>query len=173
MKIIPIYDFTTASGSFTPADEASFRQDVQTAINIFSATFTNDITLTLNVGFGSINGRLMKPEDGENGGLGAPNAAVLVTYSQLRDRLLTSGQPGFFNAANLPAGDSINGMSNFWVSSSQAKALGLPLEDPGLVDGSIGFAVGALGVGTERIAAILHENWARHGPHPEQRRFPR
>jgi hypothetical protein len=157
MKIIPIFDFTTASGSFTPADEASFRQDVQTAINIFSATFTNDITLTLNVGFGSINGRLMKPEDGENGGLGAPNAAVLVTYSQLRDRLLTSGQPGFFNAANLPAGDSINGMSNFWVSSSQAKALGLPLEDPGLVDGSIGFAVGAFGVGTERIAAILHE----------------
>ena len=159
MKIIPQYDFTTASGSFTPADEASFRQDVQTAINIFDATFTNDITLTLNVGFGSINGRLMKPEDGENGGLGAPNAnaVVLVTYSQLRDRLMTSGQPGFFNAANLPAGDSINGMSNFWVSSSQAKALGLPLNDPGLVDGFIGFAVGAFGVGTERIAAILHE----------------
>jgi hypothetical protein len=35
--------------------------------------------------------------------------------------------------------------------------LGLPLNDPGLVDGFIGFAVGAFGVGTERIAAILHE----------------
>jgi len=171
MIIRPNYDFTTASGSFTPADAASFQQDFDTAINIFSATFTNDIILTLDVGFGSIgtqtfdsNGapsitrRKMTPTEG---GLGAPNAVVLVTYSDLRTALRNNGQPGFFNAANLPAGDSINNMSNFWVTSSQAKALGLPLQNPGLVDGIIGINItsdkGGFTPGPERIAAILHE----------------
>jgi hypothetical protein len=172
MKIIPQYDFTTASGSFTPADEASFRQDVQTAINIFDATFTNDITLTLNVGFGSINGRLMKPEDGENGGLGAPNAVVLVTYSQLRDRLMTSGQPGFFNAVNLPAGDSINGMSNFWVSSSQAN-FGAPPQRPGPRRRLHRLRRRGFRRWHREDSRHPTRNQARHGPHPEQRRFPR
>jgi len=170
MQIIPNYDFTTG-GPFTPGQMASFTQDVQTAINIYNATFTNDITLTLDVGFGSIgtqtfdsNGvpsitrRKMTPTEG---GLGAPNAVVLVTYSDLRTALRNNGQPGFFNAANLPAGDSINNMSNFWVTSSQAKALGLPLQNPGLVDGIIGINItsdkGGFTPGPERIAAILHE----------------
>jgi hypothetical protein len=170
MKIIPNYDFTTASGSFTPADEASFEEDVRTAINIFDATFTNDITLTLDIGFGSIGTETLvngvpsithRKMTATEGGLGAPNAVGLVTYSQLRTALLTNGQPGFFNAANLPAGDSINNMSNFWVTSSEAKALGLPLQRPGLVDGFIGINIktdkGGFTPGPDRIAAILHE----------------
>src|SRR5262249_9878156 len=175
MKIIPNYDFTTASGSFTPADEASFEEDVQTAINIFDATFTNDITLTLNVGFGSFS-ELTYNNDGvvsitprkmtaKEGGLGNVNfdAAVLLSYSQLRTALRAFGQPGFFNDANLPAGDSINNMSNFWVSSSIAAALGLanPNRPPGTPDGFIGINIfsanGGFAPGRARIHAILHE----------------
>jgi len=82
MKIIPNYDFTTASGSFTPADEASFEEDVRTAINIFDATFTNDITLTLDIGFGSIGTETLvngvptithSKMNATEGGLGSPS----------------------------------------------------------------------------------------------------
>jgi hypothetical protein len=39
------------------------------------------------------------------------NAVFFLTYSQLRTDLLTFGQPGFFNAANLPAATNINGFT--------------------------------------------------------------
>jgi hypothetical protein len=74
----------------------------------------------------------------------------------LRTALRTSGQPGFFNDANLPAGDSLNGVSNFWVSSSEAKALGLPLQDPSLADGSVGINT-TVTPGAARIQVFLHE----------------
>src|SRR5262245_42497795 len=74
---------------------------------------------------------------------------VLVTYvnpvnptSGLRNALLTFGQPNFFTAANLPAGDGVPispgidlNISNFWVSSSQARALGFTLRNPTMPDG--------------------------------------
>ena len=48
---------TTVPRPFTPQEIASFLQDEQTAINMLNATFTNNITLTFNVGFGSFEGQ--------------------------------------------------------------------------------------------------------------------
>src|SRR5262249_16616567 len=49
----------------------------------------------------------------------------------------------------------INNITNFWVSSSQAKALGIPIGGQG-VDGSIGIA-NTVPAGPDRVATILHE----------------
>ncbi len=153
MQITVNNDFATG-GPFTQAQIDSFLQDEQTAVNILNATFTNNIALTFNVGFASIEGQKMAPRDG---GLGNVNfdAAVLLPYSQLWADLLTFGQPGFFNAANLPDGASINGMSNFWISPSAAAAFGMaaPNRPP---DGFIGINT-TIAPGNVRVATILHE----------------
>jgi hypothetical protein len=153
MQITYINDFTTVAPP--QQDIPSFLQDEQTAVNILNSTFTNNISLTFNVGFGSFEGKPMAATDG---GFGDVNfaAAVPLTYSQLRANLLTFGQPGFFNAANLPAGDSLNGMSNFWVSSSVAAVFGLAAPN-GSPDGFVGINIGAFAPGAERVAALLHE----------------
>jgi hypothetical protein len=52
MQIQVNNDFTT-DGPFTQAQINSFLQDEQTAINILDSTFTNNISVTFNVGFGS------------------------------------------------------------------------------------------------------------------------
>ena len=82
------------------------------------------------------------------------SAAVFgLTYSQLRQDLLNLGQPGLFNAANLPAGNAINGISNFWVSSSVGALFGLFTPQ---TDGFVG--IGTLFTpGPQRVSAFLHE----------------
>src|SRR5262249_13890182 len=99
-------------------------------------------------------------------GLGSTNqnTAVELTYGELRTALLNSGQPNFFTATNLPDAPNVNGVSDFWVSSSQAKALGLPPSPNAGVDGSIGIANGIVNgrditipAGPDRVAVILHE----------------
>jgi hypothetical protein len=56
MQITVNNDFATG-GPFTQAQIASFLQDERTAVNILDATFTNNISLTFNVGFASIEGK--------------------------------------------------------------------------------------------------------------------
>ena len=148
MQIITVNDAAAQADPSLLADE-------QAAINIYNATFTNNITLTLNFSLGSFDNQPIGPEFGGFGNVNF-DAAVFTTYSQLRTALRTSGQPGFFNDANLPAGDSLNGVSNFWVSSSEAKALGLPLQDPSLADGSVGINT-TVTPGAARIQVFLHE----------------
>ena len=154
MQITVNNDFTT-DGPFTQAQINSFLQDEQTAVNILNSTFTNNISLTFNVGFGSFRGEAI-PAEAKEGGLGGPDAVVGLSYSELRANLLTFGQPGFFNAANLPDGDSINGISDFWVSSSVAAAFGLaaPNRPPDAPDGFIGINIGAFAPGAQRITAF-------------------
>jgi hypothetical protein len=158
MQITVNNDFSNGPRPFTQQEIDSFLQDEQTAVNILNSTFTNNISLTFNVGFGSFKGKPMAPTDG---GFGDVNiqTAVGLPYSQLRANLLTFGQPGFFNAANLPAGDSINGISDFWVSSSVAAAFGLaaPNRPPDAPDGFIGINNIAFAPGAQRIVAFLHE----------------
>src|SRR6476659_8722837 len=155
MQITVNNDFSNGPRPFTQQEIDSFLQDEQIAVNILNSTFTNNISLTFNVGFGSFEGKPMAPRDG---GFGDVNirTAVGLPYSQLRANLLTFGQPGFFNAANLPDGDSINGISDFWVSSSVAAAFGLaaPNRPPDAPDGFIGINIGALAPGAQRITAF-------------------
>jgi hypothetical protein len=52
MQITVNNDFTT-DGPFNQAQQASFIQDEQTAIKILESTFTDNISVVFNVGFGS------------------------------------------------------------------------------------------------------------------------
>ena len=53
MQITVINDFSNGPRPFTQQEIDSFLQDEQTAVNILNSTFTNNISLTFNVGFGS------------------------------------------------------------------------------------------------------------------------
>jgi hypothetical protein len=57
MQITFINDFANGPRQFTAQEIASFQQDEQTAINMLDTTFTNNISLTFNVGFGSYQGQ--------------------------------------------------------------------------------------------------------------------
>jgi serralysin len=163
MQIQVNNDFTT-DGPFTQAQINSFLQDEQTAINILDSTFTNNITVTFDVGFGSYpgNGQILNNQTISTGDANTA-AGFFLSYSQLRNDLLTFGQPGFFNAANLPAGNSINGVSNFWVSSSVGAAFGLFTN---AVDGFVGIGTGFT-PGAQRVSAFLHEMGHAMGRVPE------
>jgi hypothetical protein len=142
--------------------DPSFLADEQTAVAMLTATFTNNITLTFDVGFGTFQGGpIPTPPGGDPRFIAVANPnttiAAFLTYSQLRDKLLTSGQPNFFTGANLPAGNSINNMSNFYISSGVAKAFGLAVPNPmNQPDGFVGIGTGFT-PGPERVAALLHE----------------
>jgi len=114
MQITVNNDFNTFGG-FTQQQINSFLADEQTAINILDATFTNNISVVYDVGFGSYRGQIMPNQNISEADVNE-NAVFFRTYSQLRQDLLNLGQPNFFTAANLPAGNSINGVTNFWVS---------------------------------------------------------
>src|SRR6266446_3710280 len=124
MQITVNNDFQHGGQVFTQGQINSFLQDEQTAINILDSTFTSNVSVVFDVGFGSYQGQTLQNQLISLADVNT-NAAFLLTYSQLRTDLLTFGQPGFFNAANLPAGNSINGVSNFWVSSSVGALFGL------------------------------------------------
>jgi hypothetical protein len=159
-----IVNFMNVNRDGTPVanPDATLVADENTAKTILESTFFNNITLTFNIGNG------FNPLNGNNvggAGSGGPNTFEFVTYNNLRTALLNSGQPTFFTAANLPAGNNIpitpgqpaNGsMSNFWVSSSQAKALGIAIANPPAVDGSIGIGT-TVAAGLDRVATLLHE----------------
>src|SRR5262245_63836479 len=126
MQITVNNDFNTFGG-FNQAQINSFLADEQTAINILQSTFTDNITVAFDVGFGAYRHNIMQDQ---NVSLADVNLEDLdnrffLTYSQLRQDLLTFGQPGFFNAANLPAGTSLNGRTNFWISSSVGACFGI------------------------------------------------
>jgi hypothetical protein len=131
-----------------------FVNDANTAAAILAATFTNNITLTFNVRFGlSALGNPLAPL-GANAAIN-PNTAIYTNYTTLRNNLLSFGQPNFFTPTNVPAGNTLDGMTNFYIPSSVAKAFGIP-NIPAGVDGSIGIGTG-WAAGTGRVNAFLHE----------------
>ena len=75
MQILVNNDFNSAGVQFTQAQINSFLQDEQTAINLLTARFTNNITLTFNVGFGSYGGQILANQ----------NTAVAAVNHQQRD----------------------------------------------------------------------------------------
>jgi hypothetical protein len=123
MQILVNNDFNSAGVQFTQAQIASFLQDEQTAINLLTATFTNNVTLTFNVGFGSYGGQTLANQNTAVAAVNTNNA-IFLTYSQLRTALLTSGQPNFFTGANLPAGNSITAYRTFILALASRRLSG-------------------------------------------------
>ena len=56
MQITVNNDFNNGGQFFTQAQINSFLQDEQTAINILQSTFTSNVSVVFNVGFGSYQG---------------------------------------------------------------------------------------------------------------------
>jgi hypothetical protein len=63
MQILFNNDLANGGQTSTQAEKDSFLADEQTAVNIYNATFTNNITVTLNVGFGSFKGKTLAKQD--------------------------------------------------------------------------------------------------------------
>src|SRR5262249_8573992 len=149
MQITVNNDFNTFGG-FNQQQINSFLADEQTAIKILQSTFTDNISVVYDVGFGSYRGQVMPNQNISEADVNS--AAVFpLTYSQLRQDLLTFGQPGFYTAANLPAGNSINGFTNFWVSSSVGALFGLFTN---AVDGFVGIGT-QFTPGPQPVSAFL------------------
>jgi hypothetical protein len=161
MQITVNNDFNTFGG-FTPQQINSFLADEQTAINILDSTFTNNISVVYDVGFGSYRGQIMPNQNISEADVNE-NALFFRTYSQVRQDLLNLGQPNFFTAANLPAGNSINGVTNFWVSSSVGAIFGLFTQQ---TDGFVGIGT-QFTPGAQRVSAFLHEFGHAMGRVPE------
>src|SRR4051812_40241113 len=159
MNIVLNYDPVAAANP-------SFVADAQRAVTILNSTFTNNITLKFDIGLGSLlqwdnpSQSYVRKSVAPGGGAANINfdREVSLTYSELRTDLLTFGQPNFFTPTNLPAGNSINNISNFFISSSVAAAFGLPVPNPinrPGVDGFVGIGTGTSG--PARVDTILHE----------------
>jgi hypothetical protein len=162
MQIQITNDFNHGGQTFSQAQINSFLADEQTAVNILQSTFTNNISVAYNIGFGSFNGQTLNNQSISEGDVN--EAAVFqLTYSQLRTDLLQFGQPDFFTAANLPAGNSINGQTNFWVSSSVGAIFGLFTQQ---TDGFVGIGTNFT-PGPQRVSAFLHEIGHAMGRVPE------
>jgi hypothetical protein len=161
MQITVNNDFATFGG-FTQAQINTFLADEQTAINILQSTFTDNISLVFDVGFGSYLGQIMQDQLISEADINSA-AVFTLTYSQLRQDLLTFGQPGFFNAATLPAGTTLNDRTNFWISSSVGASFGLFTN---VTDGFVGIGT-QFTPGAERISAFLHELGHAMGRVPE------
>src|SRR5262245_66176776 len=153
MQITVNNDFNHSGTFLTQQQIDSFLQDEQTAINILDAAFTDNISVVFDVGFGSFRGQTMNDQliSLANVNTDALDNRFFLTYSQLRQDLLTFGQPGFFTAANLPNTNSINGVSNFWISSSVGALFGL-FTPPNVVDGFVGIGTD-FKPGGERVSA--------------------
>src|SRR5262249_3162068 len=137
----------------TPNTPQSVIDDERTAAAILAATVTNNITLTFDVQFGFSAINPLRPLDPFTSNAAINNqTAIYTNYTNLRTNLLTNDQPNFFTAPNLPAGPGLPinnpapgqqpvNFSNFYLSSSEAKALGLA-NIPAGVDGFIGIGTG-------------------------------
>ncbi len=103
----------------------SFRDAMQTAANILDLTITDNITVTIRVGYGDWDNNLVTGIT--TGAEGGDLNGVLKSYSSLR-AALASHETSTFDQTfvnSLPNTSSLNGVSNFYVPSAVGKALGL------------------------------------------------
>ncbi len=101
---------------------AGFQQAVQAAVQFYEATIATNITVNITFGWGQLNGQTLSASAiGEN-----ETGGYLLSYQKLRQAL--DGTAGSLDdqtaIKGLPASNPTSGGS-FFVSSAQAKALGL------------------------------------------------
>src|SRR4029077_15457473 len=135
---------------------ASFINNLNTAIGIIDSTFTANITVHLEIGYG-VDASTGATLTNQNFSYGGPSFLYGLSYSTLRTDLLTA-EPGFFNTSNLPNVSNLNGVSNFNVSSAQARLFGiLPANAGSTIDGYVSMGTGFSSSGTLMIDGLLHE----------------
>ena len=120
--------FNVTYDSSVSSAPLGFQSAFQDAINFYQTSFSNPITINLNVGWGEVNGSTIG-----SGALGESSSnGIGATYIQVRNALSSVGAPGY-----LPASDPTGGRT-IYVSTANAKAIGLGHLPPS-TDGYVGF----------------------------------
>ncbi len=96
---------------------AGFVSAINYVVNYFDSLFTNNVTINIDVGYGTIQGQPLQP-----GVLGESYAPQYLTesYSAARNALLAQGAPG---ASSLPTTSPLSGTLD--MAQAEAQALGL------------------------------------------------
>ncbi len=106
---------------------SGFKADVAAVVQWFEKTFTNPVTINIDVGYGEVNGQTV--------GTGELGQSLYYlnsySYSQVKNAL---------GGANLPTSDPTNG-GTYWISTAEAKAIGLASGSS--IDGYVGFGSAA------------------------------
>ena len=113
---------------------AGFTNAVAQVVQYFESHFTDPVTININVGYGEAGGYLL------NGALGMSLTYLQsVSYSQIKSALGADAKSAADSSsvASLPVSDPTGG--NYWVSTAEAKALGL-ITSTTNVDGYVGFS---------------------------------
>jgi hypothetical protein len=138
LQIDLIWDASVQKASNWQAIEAA----VVSAAQIYTSLFSNHVVLNIAVGFGEVAGQAMGPGDlGESESFG-----YLASYATAVNALTASdaglAKAGLMSANATSALHSLSGES-FFITSAQAKALGLVNGTSTAIDGYIGLATGS------------------------------
>lgn len=123
-----IYDASVANAP------AGFTQTIANVVSFYESHFSNPVTITIDVGYGEINGQSMFPA-----ALGESQAYMAsVSYAQLQSALVANANAigDTAAAASLAATSPVNGQ--YWIPTAEAQALGLAPGSGG-IDGYAGF----------------------------------
>ena len=117
---------------------AGFLPAFNSALQFYATTFTDPITINLQVGWGTINNQTLNPP----GALGESFATGpgFFTYGQVKATMAGDAQSAAdqTSVANMPATDPTGG-AIFTMSNAEGKALGLVSANAPGIDGYVGF----------------------------------
>ena len=132
MNLNLIYDSSTSSAP------AGFLTAMNYVVSWLDSTFTNPVTVNINVGWGEVHGQALVP-----GALGESitSSSQLYSYSQILNALIANNAKSATDItadASLAAADPTNG-GGLRIGDADAKALGLLPATSATIDGWVGF----------------------------------
>ena len=144
---------------------AGFKTAMQTAANILDAQIADNISVNIEVGYGTDAG---SPIPAGALATGGPNYVTCNNYAQLANALTAQATKNNCSGivAALPATDPTQGAGSWELSTAQAKVLGIPDPANNTIDGSVGFsnstswgfnASQGLGGAYDFVSTALHE----------------
>jgi hypothetical protein len=131
---------------------SGFQAAIQQAASILDATFSNNITVNISVGWGEIGGATIS-----SGAEGGPVDGTAIGYAQLVTDLKASSSSAAdaLAYASLPSSANPNGDGTIEVWNAQEKALGIIPANARALDGEVGFATSL--PSDDWVGAALHE----------------
>ena len=116
---------------------AGFVPAFQDAIALYQTTYTDPITINMNVGWGEIRGNPLNPG---NLGQSNTNQPAFYSYGQVRSALISDARSAAdFQAVSTLGVTDPTGGRRFTMSNAEAKALGLLPGNALGIDGWVGF----------------------------------
>jgi hypothetical protein len=130
------------------AAPANIQAAWQEAANILDATFTDNITVNIDVTYGGVN-------DSTGGASSGPVSGQFESYSSVYNYLTGTATPGDTTFAGLPSGSSISGATQVAVWNAQLKLMGLLSTSGTEEDAEADFGTGV--PPDSMVAVALHE----------------